>query len=311
MIVTYKITQSYIEIIDDGLKSEEKYDILIVDSFYDGDELNKIFKTSKVISFYSHPLGEKSPFLEITRQKRTEPFIPINNKYNLNIREYVSLHFIADAKYKLMLTSKLFQPESLLSDDSFYFIGPYSEEDKPVDPSFNFKKDENKKLLNISLAPLFSKNVDFCKLCIQAFGNSKDYQIIMNIGKIDIKSLGDIPDNFSVFNSVPNNQILPITDIIITHAGIESIYETFYYNKNLPLILIKQDLSEFDFSKVIKKYGAGIILNEKRLTPEKLNEAVNNFIKDRAKYQKGVDTIIESFKEAKKQRKEILEKIFD
>ena len=90
MIVTYKITKSYIEIIDDGLKSEEKYDILIVDSFYDGDELNKIFKTSKVISFYSHPLGEKSPFLEITRQKRTEPFIPINNKYNLNIREYVS-----------------------------------------------------------------------------------------------------------------------------------------------------------------------------------------------------------------------------
>ena len=70
-------------------------------------------------------------------------------------------------------------------------------------------------------------------------------------------------------------------------------------------------MSEFDYSKIIKKYEAGIILNEKRLTSEQLNEAVNNFIKERAKYQKGVDTIIESFKEAKNQRKEILEKIFD
>ena len=158
---------------------------------------------------------------------------------------------------------------------------------------------------------MFNKNSDFCKLCVQAFGNSKEYQVILNVGnKIDITSLGDLPDNFTIFKSVPPKKILPITDIIIMNSGIESLNEVFYYNQNLPLILIKQELSEFDFSKVIKKCGAGIVLNEKKLTPEKLNEAVNNYIKEKEKYQKGVQTIIESFKEAKNQKKEILEKIF-
>ena len=141
IMVTLRISKCYVEIIKDGLKSEEKYDFLIVDSFFDGIELNKIFKIPNVISLYSCPLGEKSPFIQITSQKRTEPFIPINQQYNLNLRDYLILHFDANGKYKLMLTSKLFNPESILSDNSFYFIGPYDEEEKPDDPSFNFKKD--------------------------------------------------------------------------------------------------------------------------------------------------------------------------
>ena len=311
IIFTITMSKSYMEIINDGLKSQEKYDFLIVNPLYDGVELNKIFKADDVISLYTNPIGEKSPFIEITSQKRMESFVPINNKYNINIRDYLSLPFIHDAKYKLMLTSKLFQPESLLSDNSFYFIGPYSEEETPVDESFNFKKDENKKLINISLSRLFSQNIDFFKLCVQALGNSKDYQIIVNVGKnIDIKSLGDLPDNFSVFNNVPQNKILPLTDIVMIHSGIESINEVLYYNPKLPLILIKQEMSEYDYSKIIKKCGAGIVLNDKRLTPEKLNEAINNYIKEKDKFQKGVDTILESYKEAKLQRKEILEKIF-
>ena len=56
------------------------------------------------------------------------------------------MHFSGDAKYKLMLTSKLFQVEAKLVDDSYFFIGPALEE-RPVDESFDFKKDESKKLI--------------------------------------------------------------------------------------------------------------------------------------------------------------------
>ena len=112
--------------------SEEKYDFY-VDIFFDGNELNKIFKIPKVISLYTLPIGEKSPFIELIQQKRIEPFVPINN---INIRDYLSLPFISYTQYKLILTSKLF--ESKTSDDSFYYIGPYNQEEKKVDESFNF-----------------------------------------------------------------------------------------------------------------------------------------------------------------------------
>ena len=209
-----------------------------------------------------------------------------------------------------MFTSKLFNFESNVLDDSFLFIGPCIEEYKP-DESFNFIKDENKKLIYISLVPIFDQNIDFYKLCVQAFGNSYEYQIVMNVGKkINIKELGELPDNFYVFNNVPINQILPKTDIVIIDAGIKSINEVLCFNNNLPLILIKQDLNEFDYSKLIKKNEAGIVLNDKRLTPEKFRDAVNNYINDKSKYLKGVQNICQSFKEARNQRKEILEKIF-
>ena len=308
---SFTIGKFYDEILNDALKSDEKYDFLIVDSFIDGNEINKIFKIPTVITLYSNPLGEKTPFIELYAQKRLEFILPVNKKYNLNIIDFLSIHFMAETKYKLMLTSKLFQPQSLLSDNSFYFIGPSSQEEKPNDESFNFKKDENKKLINISLVPILSQNIDFFKLCVKAFGSSKEYQIIMDVGKrIDIKELGDLPENFSVFNNVPQSQILPQTDVIIIDGGIEAINEVFYYNNKLPFILIKQDINEFDNSKIIKKYEAGIVLNDKKLTPEILKEVVINYLSNKSKYQKGMDIISESFKEAKSQRKEILEKIF-
>ena len=103
---------------------------------------------------------------------------------------------------------------------------------------------------------------------------------------------------------------MPKTDIVIIDAGIKSINEVLCFNNNLPLILIKQDLNEFDYSKLIKKNEAGIVLNDKRLTPDKFRDAVNNYINDKSKYLKGVQNICQSFKEARNQRKEILEKIF-
>lgn len=309
VIFSLTLCKSYEPIINDGLKSEEKYDFLIVDSFYDGNELNKIFKAPTVIALYNSPIGDKSPFIELSQRKRMEPFNEVNKKFNLNIRDFLSLPFIADAKYKFMFFSKIFQKKPL--DESFYFIGANNQEDSPVDESFNFKKDESKKLINISLDLILNQNADFYNLCIQTFGNCKEYQIILNVGdKIDIKQLGQLPDNIFAFNKIPLKDILPITDVIITDGRTDSINKVLYYNKNLPLILLKQDINEFDCSKIIKNNEAGIILNNKQLSPEYLKETVNDFITNITKYQKGFQKIAESNIEAKSHRKEIFEKIF-
>jgi hypothetical protein len=130
-------------ILESGLKSEEKYDYLLYDSFFDGKEINKYFKISSIIAIYCFPIGEMTEFSKSLIEGRSRPLIPINKKYNLNLRDFVSLHFSGDAKYKLMLTSKLFHIQSNKIDNSFYFIGP-SIEERPLDNSFTFKKDEKK-----------------------------------------------------------------------------------------------------------------------------------------------------------------------
>jgi len=84
---------------------------------------------------------------------------------------------------------------------------------------------------------LFIKQIDFYKKCINCFGNNKEYQIIIIVGKtVNIKEFGDLPDNAYIYNYVPQTQVLDNADIFITHEGTNSVYEALIL-KNLPLIV--------------------------------------------------------------------------
>ena len=296
-------------ILTEAQKSQEKYDYLICDSFFDGNEISKIFKIPKYISLYIFPVGKMTSLGSDTLVQRLSYFfIPINKKFNLNIRDFLAMHYKGDAKYKLMLTSKLFHIETNALDDSFYFIGPYIEE-RPTDNKFNFKKDENKKLIYISLGTIFNKNIDFYKKCIEIFGNSKQFQVIISIGKsINVKDLGDLPENISAFNFVPQHQVLKQSDIFITHGGINSINEAILLN-NLPLIVIPQEMDQNDNAKQIENFEAGIALDKNNITAEIINNSILKILDNEEKYKNGVKKIAQSFKEASAERKKILEKI--
>ena len=99
-------------------------------------------------------------------------------------------------------------------------------------------------------------------------------------------------------------------DIFITHGGINSIQEGL--SAGVPLILIPQVYDQFDNAKRIEELEAGISLDKNKIeiTVDVLKDAVNNIIVNREKYKKGIERIVESFKEAINNRKNIYEKIF-
>ena len=309
-ITTYTLAHCYDIIIGEGIKSEEKYDYLLADSFFDINIINQFYKITDFISVFIFPVTNGPKFVIENEQNRTRGYIPINKKYNINIRDFLRVHYFPDSKYKFMLTSKLFHPESqVINDHSFYFLGP-SIEERPEEDNINFKKDKNKKLIYISLGTLFSLNIDFFQKCIEAFGNSKEFQVIMSIGKfLEIKDLGNLPENIFAFNFVPQIKILKETDIFITHGGINSINEAVFENK-IPLILIPQDYDQIFNAKKIEQLKAGICLDKKNITPEILRNTVDNFIENEEKFKSGVEKICQSFKEAREERKNIYQKIF-
>ena len=219
------------------------------------------------------------------------------------------MHFSGDAKYKLILTSKLFHIESKLIDDSYFFIGPPLEE-RPIDETFTFKKDEGKKLIYLSLGTIFNSKINIYKIFIEAFGNSKEYQGIISIGnQNNAKDLGEIPENIKVYNYVPQLQVLKQCDIFITHGGINSINEALYLN-HLPLIVIPQKMDQFENAKQIEKLGAGIALNNDNLSSEILKGSVNKITENIDRYKAGVEKIVKSFNEAREGKLKIYETIF-
>ena len=308
--VSIMFKTAYEFIFNDYKNSEEKYDFLLYDCYFDGTEINKILKIPTIISLYTGPLEEKFPFIEITKQDRIKGFKGINQKYNINIRDFLSVRYIFEAKYNIMLSSKLFQQKlKMLKDDTFSFIGPTLEK-KPFNETFTFKKDENKKLINISIYSVFHNNTEFYKMCIDTFRNSKEFQVILDVQeKVDIKQLGDLPENISVFKEVPQHQILPMTDVFITDSRRMYVISRALFINKLPLILIKQE-NEYLHARLIERLEAGISYDIKKLNNENLIEVINSFISNKSKYMNGVENIVKSFKEARDERKIILEKIF-
>ena len=88
----------------------------------------------------------------------------------------------------------------------------------------------------------------------------------------------------------------------------EPVIKGIFIN-NMPLIVIKQDL-EHNQARLIEKSEVGISLDIKKLNKESLYKAINDFLYNKSKYMVGVEKIVKSFREARNNRKKILEEIF-
>ncbi|MBP1564916.1 MAG: hypothetical protein J6A58_04070 [Oscillospiraceae bacterium] len=293
------------------LNDNTDYDYYVFDSFFDVEEMNKILKLdpSKFVKIYSSFIltDEK---LDLT-EGRLMGLQETNKKYNINLHDFVGLHTTPNKFKKLILTSKFFHIRPNNTDDTCCFIGPHIEH-RIMDNSFDFKKDESKKLLYISLGTVFGKNLDFYHRCIEAFRDSDEYQVIISVGKfVDINQhFKDIPKNFSIYNYVPQTQLLPEVDIFITHAGFNSTSEGLA--NGIPMVLVPQKYDQFDISRTVEKLNAGIFLNKNTtdITADVLRKAVKDAYDNRETFKKGITEITDSFREARSNRKAIYEKVF-
>ena len=134
----------------------------------------------------------------------------------------------------------------------------------------------------------------------------------MSVGKfVDIaQTFSDIPANFSIYNYVPQTQLLPEVDVFITHAGFNSTSEGLA--SGAAMVLVPQAVDQFDVAKVVQQLNAGIALNkhEINITADIIKKAVDDAYNNRDNFKAGTKAIMDSFKEAIDNRKAIYKEIF-
>lgn len=197
----------------------------------------------------------------------------------------------------IVYTSTLFQPLGNYLHGKFQFIGP-SIAARGDSPALPFELLSNKKIIYISLGTVNSvRQNDFYRLCFEALSQLTDLQIILSVGKhTQISDLGEIPSNFLVRHYVPQLELLAHTQLFITHAGMNSVQESLYFN--VPMIAIPQTFEQMMNAVRMENLGVGVMVNKNRLTPQKLRQLVLKSLEPNPKREAMLAQLQESFRQA-------------
>lgn len=202
------------------------------------------------------------------------------------------------ADLNVVFTSEAFHPENSFVDGRFRFVGP-SLDPATRDGTFPFEQLRDGPKVYISLGTINHLDEAFYRAVFTAFA---DYpaQFILSAGKnTDVKQLGEIPDNFLVFNYVPQLEVLQCVDAFITHGGMNSVHEGLYYG--VPEIAVPHHFEQLLNGKRVAQTGAGILLGDKRpygrVTAEELRQSLDEILHN-PQYRQNAERIGRTLKEA-------------
>lgn len=230
----------------------------------------------------------KQSFMEVMRMvfgmRRINKKIKLLRRKGYEVKKLISIVSNDNDTNTIVYTSKEFQPMVETFSSKYSFVGP-SVSKVIVEP-----KERKKKLIYISLGTINNKNINFYKNCINAFKDF-DVYVIMSVGRnTDIKSLGYIPNNFEVKNSVEQIVILQEADVFITHCGMNSVNESLYYG--VPMVLFPQHSEQRMVANRVTYLGAGIMLKKNK--PEDIKGSVFKVMNDN-EYEENAIKLSKSF----------------
>lgn len=233
----------------------------------------------------------KPDFSEIIKMifgmKEINKKIELLNKSGYEVNSFLDIVKNDNKTNTIVYTSKEFQPLVETFSDKYAFVG------SSVSKVIYEREEKNRKQIYISLGTVNNKNNNFYKNCIEAFKNL-DVDVIMSVGsKTNIKSLGEIPSNFRIENSVEQVKVLQNTDVFITHCGMNSVNESLYYE--VPMGLFPQHSEQRMVANRVQELGAGVIL--KKNTSKSIKELTFKIMKDE-NYRKNAEKISVSFKDS-------------
>ena len=89
----------------------------------------------------------------------------------------------------------------------------------------------------------------------------------------------ELSDNMWGAASVPQTNVIPLMDLVITHGGNNSVTETLFYGK--PMIVLPFFCDQFDNAQRIDETGYGIRLDTYNVTKEQLLGSIEKLLNDK------------------------------
>lgn len=191
----------------------------------------------------------------------------------------------------LVYTSRLLFGEKALPD-FYHFVGPVLKE-RPASYDFDWKRFEsmkNRPCILVSLGTTFAheEQQPFFQKVIEALKGENLTVVMVS----DPALYEDIPDNFIVQKRVPQLELLPHLQLVVSHAGQNTVSETLSWG--IPLVLLPIAFDQSQVASEVVRLEAGIRMKFKRFKKEDLKNAIDEILGNE-KYAENAKKIQTSF----------------
>ncbi|GAA3677718.1 glycosyltransferase [Nonomuraea antimicrobica] len=178
----------------------------------------------------------------------------------------------------LALISRALQPHADQVDhETVTFVGPCYELGGGAEGWR--RPGEAANVLLISLGSAFTRQPEFYRQCLAAFGDLPGWHVVLQIGRhTDESELGDIPANVEVHSWVPQRAILEQADAFVTHAGMGGCGEGLL--AGVPMIAVPQAAEQFLNADRLVELGVARRIDTQDATADALRTALSELVSD-------------------------------
>ncbi|WP_370318343.1 macrolide family glycosyltransferase [Actinoplanes sp. ATCC 53533] len=187
----------------------------------------------------------------------------------------------------LVLPPEALQPNADRVDRSVYsFVGPVLGDRSHQGPWR--RPDGAEKVLLVSLGSAFTRQAEFYRRCVAAFGDLPGWHTVLQIGShVDPAELGAVPDSVEVSPWVPQLAVLEQADAFVTHAGMGGSSEGLYCGT--PMIAVPQAVDQFANAERLAALGVAQVVDSATVTAAELRETLLALIGDPAVVARSAD----------------------
>jgi MGT family glycosyltransferase len=135
------------------------------------------------------------------------------------------------------------------------------------------------KVLLISLGSAYTRQPDFYRRCLAAYGDLPGWHVVLQIGgHTDPGELGPIPSNVEVHSWVPQLAILEAADAFVTHAGMGGSSEGLF--TATPMIAVPQGADQFSNADRLVELGVARRIDTADASADALRTALTELTTD-------------------------------
>lgn len=180
----------------------------------------------------------------------------------------------------LVLMPKVLQPHAERVDEDVYTFVGACQGDRAHEGEWRPPRGrEDERVLLVSLGSAFTKEPEFYRACVEAFGDLPGWYVVMQTGRhVDPAELGPLPANVEVHPWVPQLAVLRHADAFVTHAGAGGSQEGLA--TATPMIAVPQAVDQFGNAEMLVSLGVARRLPKEQATPQALREALEALTDD-------------------------------